>query len=133
MKKLAFLISLMISANSFAAELTNYDQVKTAISTGKSIHIIIGGTASNAVTYIGEYTPSEFMITDRIAASSTHFTLNNPRYLDKPVYEFVSYTITNDNKLTMTSQVLDVINHVPIPGTKFSATYNLGTSAKIYD
>ena len=139
MKKLALLASLLISTNSIAGELHNFNEVKTAIVTGKTIHIAINFSRCSASNKgmtqsmsIGVFTPNAIAITDHIATSLTHFTLDNPSFPGKPVYEFVRYTITGDNNVNLTDQVLDAVNYTPI-SDKVSFNCKLETGAKIFD
>lgn len=135
MKKLTLLVSFLISTNSIAGELHNFNEIKTAIVTGKTINIAVDFskcTASNkgvapSIT-IGVFTPNSIVVTDRIATSLTHFTLNN----EKPVYEFVRYTITDDNSVNVTEEVLDAVKYTPT-SDKISFNCKLETAAKIFD
>lgn len=135
MKKLALLVSFLISTNSVAGELHNFNEVKTAIVSGKTIHIAIDFSKCSASNKgiaqsmsIGVFTPTAIVVTDHIATSLTHFTLNN----GKPVYEFVRYTITDDNNVNVTNQVLDAVNYTPI-ADKSAFNCKLETGAKIFD
>jgi hypothetical protein len=139
MKKLILFTSLLISTNVFADELHNFDQIKAAVLTGKTIHIAIDFSKccpQNKVAEqmsIGIFTPNTLQVTNHtIATSLTHLTLNNPRFPDKPVYEFARYTITADNQVNLMVQVLDATNYTPLTN-KFSLNCKIDTDAKIYD
>lgn len=139
MKYLALLASLLISTNSIAIELHNFNEIKAAIITGKTIHIVIDFSKCSASNKeitpsmgIGVFTPNTIAITDHIATSLTHFTLNNPSAPGKPVYEFVRYTVTDDNNVALTGQVLDAVNYTPI-SDKFSFNCRLEAGVKIFD
>ncbi|MBA3660157.1 MAG: hypothetical protein H0W64_00335 [Gammaproteobacteria bacterium] len=118
MKKL-ILLALGCCANlGFAGELQQYSDVKQAIISGIPIHIVIDFTkcTSNkgvkidfhAKELFGSLTPNEIaVVDDHIAASFFHFTLDHPKHLDMPVYEFGKYSLTNDNILHFSHQTLD--------------------------
>ncbi|TAK73968.1 MAG: hypothetical protein EPO11_07650 [Gammaproteobacteria bacterium] len=140
MKKLIFAF-LFLATNSFALELHTYDQINAAVSTGKSIHILIHYSQCTAPSAKPEqsgsssvFTPNEMSINNDngyIAASLMHFTLNNPDFLGKPIYEFSRYTLLNNNSVSLSSQVLDAVTYSPLTN---KVTYNcqLNTGAKVY-
>jgi hypothetical protein len=139
MKKLFLLASLLLTSTSFANELHHYNDVKAAVITGKTIHIAVDLSSCIASskemaqsTSIGVFTPNAIQVNNNhIATSLTHFTLNNPNFPGKPVYEFVRYTITEDNNVNLTDQVLDAVNYAPL-SPKISFNCKIDTSAKIY-
>lgn len=139
MKKISFLALLLISTNNTAGQLHNFTEIKTAATKGKSIHIIIDflkcvtRNKAPAPVSMGVFTPNTIYITqDYVAASLMHFTLNNPGFPERPVYEFVRYTITPDNNVDVVAQTLDAVNYTPL-SNKFSFYCQIGTGAKIYD
>lgn len=139
MKKLILFASLLIATNGIADKLHHFNDIKTAAMTGKAIHITINFSkcsASNKTIPQNEnvavFTPNTIMITDRIATGFNHFTLNNPTFPGRPVYEFVRYTITDDDNVNLTSQVLDAVNYSAI-SDKYSFNCKLGNGAKVYD
>ncbi len=139
MKKLLVAPFLFFATTSFSGELHNFAEVKSAVITGKQIHIATDFTkctSSNkngAYGMVGIYAPTELQALDtRIVTSFMHFTLNNPGFLDKPVYQFVKYTISDDNNLTLSFQVLDARNYSPLSEKK-SYVCKLDDGVKIYD
>ena len=132
---------LLFSTTVSADELPDFNQVKSAVLAGKSIRIAVhfpqcSGQANLApipVQNVGTFTPNEVAIdkSGNIAASLTHFTLNNPDFLDKPVYEFVTYKILDANTVKLTIQVLDATNYQPLT-SKFYFDCELRKGAKIY-
>lgn len=139
MKNLILLASLLISTNVFCKELHNFDQVKAAIITGKTIHIVLDFSKcsfqnkSAKHLSIGIFNPNAIqIINNNIATSFMHFTLNNPSFPEKPVYEFVRYTITEDNNINLISQVLDAKTYTPMTD-KISLNCKIDNGAKIYD
>jgi hypothetical protein len=139
MKKFILLASLLITTNSFADELHNFNEIKAAIITGKTIHIAIDfskcSTSNNTTAQsmeVGVFTPSAIHVAnDHIATSLTHFTLNNPSFPEKPIYEFVRYTITGDDNVNLIVHVLDAVNYTSV-SDKVSFNCKIGSSAKIY-
>ena len=139
MKKIILFSSLLISSPSFATDLHHYDQVKNAVSSGVPIHIVIdfekcksSNTVATQAAITGMYTPEAvLMVGDQLMTSFKHFTLSNPEFAGKAVYEYVKYTIASDDSVSLTSQVLDVANYRPLADKK---TFNckLDESARIY-
>lgn len=140
MKKVMLLASLLfISSNSFSDELHNFNEIKASAMTGKPLHIavdVLKCSPSNASTEtfsIASFTPDTLQIMNgSIATSFTHFTLNNPSFLDKPVYEFVRYTMSDDNNLNLIIQVLDAVNYTSLSG-KFTLNCKIGSAARFYN
>ena len=148
MKKLLLLSALFISTNSFALQpLTTFNEIKTALITGQKLRIVFDiaqctfppstkpvDKQAAGLAGVGAYTPNEIFFdgtANLIAASLPHFTLNDPRYLNRPVYDFDRYTITPDNNITVINRVLDATNYA-ILGNSFSFTCKLGVAAVIY-
>lgn len=141
MRKYVPLVCLFLAANGFAQELHNFDQIKSAITTGKLIRIAVDFSQcspANKENFLAKYpfavfTPNEVVINNdgNIAASLMHFTLNDPNFPAKPVYQFIRYTITADNNVTLSAQVLDAVNYTPITN-KFSFNCKIDTGSKIY-
>ncbi len=139
MKKFILLSGLLLATTSFADQLHNYNDITAAITNGKSLHIVTNlsqctTTAKRATTTmsVGSFTPNEIAVTDsHIATAMTHFTLNNPFFPGKPVYEFVRYTITPDNTMAVTVDMLDAPSYAKL---KDPMTFNctLDGAAKIY-
>lgn len=137
MKKLTLLSLLILSTTSSAKELHNYAEIKSAAINGKNIHIMVDFSQCTSehpakFTNIGVFTPNAIQILNKYMATSlTHFTLNNPGFQDKPVYEFVRYTITDQNEVILTAQVLDAIDYHPLSG-KMIFHCAIDSAAKFY-
>jgi len=145
MNKALFLgaaLSLVIS-NSFAAELTNFNDIKAAVLNGKTIHMAINFTKCTTSTHqkfahfmantIGVVTPNVFQVhEDMLITSITHFTLNHPQFPQRPVQEYITFRITEENELKMTHQSLDAAHYMPISGL-MNYTCEIGSDAKVYD
>lgn len=43
-----------------------------------------------------------------------YFTLNDPYFPTKPVYEYIRYTMTSDNNLNLSYQALDATTYMPL-------------------
>lgn len=140
MKKRILLPFLFLATNSFADELHNFAEVKSAIMMGKSIHIVTDFTKCSSSkkeafqsTLIGVFTPNEIQIVNtHIVTSFMHFTLNNPSFPNVSIYEFVRYNITNDNNLNLSYQALDARNYSPL-AEKASFNCKIDDAVKIYD
>ncbi|MHB1948286.1 MAG: VirK family protein [Gammaproteobacteria bacterium] len=141
MRKLVLLSLLAITTNTFADELQTFDQVKSAVTTGKSVRIAIdfskcatdNKSFSQDKNNIGIFTPNEIIVDNngRIVTSLMHFTLNNTNFPAKPVYQFVRYTLTSDNKVNLSYQVLDATNYAILTET-VSVDCKVNMGAKIY-
>lgn len=139
MKKWVFLASLLMASNSFADELYNFHEIKTAIITGKTPHIVVDFAKCSTMSknnlqsiMVGGFTPNAIHVSDdHIATSLTHFTLNNPSFPQKPVYEFVRYTIKSDNNVNIAIQILDPVSYKSLSDT-LSVDCKLNTSVKVY-
>lgn len=141
MRKLVLLSLLFITTNALADELRNFDQVKSAVTTGKSLRIAIDfakcvmdkNAYSQDKSNIAIFTPNEIVIdnNDRIVTSLTHFTLNNSNFPAKPVYQFVRYTLTADNNVNLAYQILDAKNYSILADT-VSVDCKISSGAKIY-
>jgi hypothetical protein len=116
MEKFFVLFSLFLTANSIAAQLHNYSDIKSALLNGKKIHILVDLSKCPLTPHPADdnysvYTPNETSITpDRIAASVTHFTLLSSQG-DKPVYDFIRYNIASTNQVTLTHAILDAASY----------------------
>lgn len=139
MKRYIPSVFLLMISNCFADELHNYNETKLAVITGKTIHITIDfekcATTNKKISrsmIVGVFTPNEIQIVnDNIATSFMHFTLNNPAFPGKAVYEFVRYTITGNNDVNLTAQALDATNYKPVSDT-ISFNCKIESGARIY-
>jgi hypothetical protein len=140
MKKLALIVSLLVSTASTAAELQNYTEVKNAVIAGKRISTVFDFekcTSANKEMVrsapVGVFMPNALAVTvtGTIATSFNHFTLNNPGFPQKPVYEFIRLGINEDNSVNLDVQVLDAATYKAISG-KSAYKCQLQTGVKIY-
>ena len=130
---------LLISNFCYSQELLNFNQIKTALLSGNSIHINIDflkctgpSQKTFSTSYIGLFTPNQIMIGSdgTINTSFKFFTLDNPNFPRTPIYEYVTYSIKDNNSLQLTTEVLNAEHH---PLTEmFSFTCEIGKGAKIY-
>lgn len=139
MKKGMCLAACLLASSSFAATLGSYDAIHNNVVAGKSMRIAIDfaqctakGKALVQPMRLALYTPNEIAVfSDHIAASLTHFTINNPAFPGEPVYEFARYNITPDNTVNLSIQVLAAANYAPMT-EKSEVLCTLGTAAKVY-
>lgn len=142
MKKLTLsLLSLLaLSVNSYALELHSFNAVKSAVLSGQTLHIAVdlnrceatSLAAVNQTTWAGIYTPNIVAVVfDRIVTSVQHFTLDNPAFPDKPVYEFGKYSMTTDGNVNLTIQVLDATSYKPL-SDKITLDCKMGSGAHIF-
>lgn len=128
---------LCLSFTSFAAELQRFDEVKKIASVGQAIHIVtdfsqcnMTSINSSAPTRLGVFTPEQLQVVDTyIASSFMHFTLNNPKFPNTPVFEFVRYTLKDDNSLDLSYQTLNATTYAPL-SDKVSMNCKMGAGIK---
>lgn len=144
MKKLAGFALLCIATTGFAAELTTYEAIQTAILAGNTIRIALDfNQCSMPIPYdfanknfdfsIGVFSPNEIIVKkdDHISASLLHFTRNDRHMPGKSVYQFATYKITKENGVTLTTEVLDPVNFKTLsPGFTFQCPLHI--AAKVY-
>jgi hypothetical protein len=143
MKKWLLLALLVTSTPSFALELWNYWEVKSAAMAGKQLHFVVNLLKCTAHTSnmpltdgtaIAIYTPNEMdVMSDHMATSVTHFTLQkqpDPTQPPVPVYEFARYTLTPDDNMNIAVWILDVNHNVTPSHMTFDCKIN--DAAKVY-
>lgn len=140
MKRIVLLSLIFLNSHCIANELHNFEQIKSAAMSGKTIHISVdfkqcssAGKDSSAPTVVGIFTPDKITVTDtQIATAFTHFTLNNPKYPDQPFYEYVRYTINDGNNVYIALQTIYAPNF-SLVGKKQLFNCEVGLGAKFYD
>lgn len=140
MKKILALSLIFAASNCIANELTNFEQIKSAVTTGKTVHITINFKQCTNPTknisqpmMIGIFTPDKITVTDtHIATAFMHFTLNDPKYPDQPFYEYARYTINTNNEVNLSMQTIYAPNF-SLVGKKISFNCKIGDGAKFYD
>lgn len=145
MKKFLLLATLLsASIASYADQLHNYNDVKSAVIAGKSVRIAIdfnkctsptgAGLANPKHNFsLGVYTPNEMIIDnqDQVVASLMHFTIRSQTTTKVPVYQFARYTITQNNVVVLTEQVLDAATYKPVTD-EFTVNCPIDTAATLY-
>ena len=139
MKKLIFCASMALFGNGFCHTLSDFNAIKSAAIKGNTIHMAVDFLACDGPSQplldpvlIGVITPDLLAITqDKIATSTNHFTLNDPSFSGKPVYEFVRYTFTSDNNLEIWMQVLDAKSFSKL-SDKYTYQCKNGQGVKVY-
>jgi len=130
------LLFLALSTTVFAKQLKSFDAVKQAINSGQQLEFvtelnhcspalkkkITGSFKPNSVIIIGD---------NRIIASHKHFTLSHNEPKGMPIFEFIKYTLTPDNTLTLAKTVLDAKTLAPT-GKTTKLTCKLQEGARIY-
>lgn len=134
----ALVLSAGVTAAQAATPLVDYSAVQDALLAGQTVKIITNfaqctpgaKTAKNLAKMMmyGIFTPNEIGITDNyIATAMTHFTLNDPFYPNKPVFEFVRYTVKPDNTMQVSLNILDAANYKLLDGSmSFNCPLNDG-------
>ncbi len=140
MKKIIFLALCFIATAANAFEIKEYNFLRLFAARGVVLHIAVdfsqctvtSATSPTATSSVAMFTPSSLQIADdNIATSFKHFTLDDPAYPGKAVYEFVRYTFTADNSLALTSQTLDATNYALL-GDPVKLTCKLGSGVRVF-
>lgn len=139
MKKLILIPFLFISTHVFAHQLHHFSDLKKALAKGHLIRIAVDFAACSASEkgspsfHLGLFTPNAIQVMDsRIVTSLTHFTIGNAKFPDLPIYEFIKYTLTDNDNLNLSHQILDARNYSAL-SEKFSMDCKIGAGVKIYD
>lgn len=123
MKKFISYIALFISSSSFAAQLHNYEQIVNAVSNGKFIRLVMNyqkciiakGVRTIPNNY-AVYTPNAMAIDTEgsIGTYLLYFTMNDPSFPSKPVYQYVKFIISKDDNLQMILKDLNPNDYSPL-------------------
>lgn len=136
LKALSLIPALLLGSNVFSAELHNFAEVKAAAAVGKPVHIVIDLMKCASPTPVQtemllSLTPTGMVIRgNEIVTSLTHFTLNNPVSPNKGVYEFVRYTISNDN-VNLKTDLLDAVTYTKLR-EQHSFDCKIGSGVRFY-
>lgn len=116
-KLISLCIFSLITLELFAAkQLNNFAEVQDAVLSGSSINLVteLGLCKTNSHVLDKDSFVSvkldKIKLTQnkKLTASSLHYTLNNPRYKNKPVYEHMVYKVFADGYAVLTySPILD--------------------------
>src|SRR5262249_12990074 len=80
------------------------------------------------------YTPNPMTITNegKITSYLLYFTMSDPHYPEKAVYQYVKYSISSNNYLHLTFNVLNAADYTPL-GTNGSMDCKIDVAAKVFD
>lgn len=140
MKKIVFLGSLLLCMNAHAEQIHSYNDVVRAIENGKLIRIFVDYAKCNTIgqqiliPFGGAYTPNEIGINyaaGHVAAALTHFTTNNPKFPNKPINEFLRYTIQSNGDVNLDMTPFSATDYSQLD-EKFSVVCKLDQSVKIF-
>jgi len=143
-KKILIFLFIIAATTSFAQEIEidHFVDITHVLHYGYTISILTDFSqcttpnknmkSTDIPTIIGKFEPNETQIKDdSIASSMLHFTMNNPKYLNQPIYEFVRYSIQNDDSVTVTYQDLNPTNFAALDSIT-TLNCKLGTAAKVF-
>lgn len=140
MKKLLCFTTLFLASTGFANQLHNFDQIKSAVTDGKLIRIYVDYTkcssSSKQLTVPNNaaiYTPNAMAIGNdgSIGAYVLYFTMKDPRYPAKAVYQYGRYVISSDNSLALTFTVLNAADYSSLEGNT-SINCKIDDGAKVF-
>lgn len=133
--------ALLVAAGVSAHQLHSYADVQKVLEKGSRIHFVLDfskceASAKNISTlnYSGYIVPNEMVMNNDagyLATSILHFTLNEPRFPDRPVYVFSRYTLAKDGKMTLNYQTMDAQTFVPL-AEKHSFVCQLDEGLRVY-
>lgn len=141
MKKFTLLASLFLATPIFANQLHNYTAIKTAVSNGKLLRIVIDYTkcdASNLMhmtvgNHDAIFTPNEMTITNEggVGGMILYFTMKDPQYPAKAIYQYIRYAITPENTLKLYATALDAVNYAEL-GDEGNMSCQIDTAYKVF-
>lgn len=140
MKNFICLTALFLASTSFAEELHNFEQIKSAVFEGKLIRILVDYdkcAASSTQKKVGNnyavFTPNAMAIDNdgNIGTYVLYFTLKDPRYPSKAVYQHGNYVISKDNSITITFTTLNAADYTQL-GTADIINCKIDDSAKVF-
>ena len=139
MKKLLALAGMLLATNGFAGQLTDYNQIKSAVMNGESIRIATDfnkciGKGNESPKYsLGVFSPESIYVyaDGTIKTALKNFTLNDRNVPGKPVYQYVVYTINPDNTVRVSMYVMDAANYTMITKNEGNMC-DLADGAKVY-
>lgn len=138
MKKSLLLLGILLSTNLYAAKVSTYQEVVSAVENGDMIRININfdlckPTGPKVLHGIGSYTPNEVLIdmAGDVVATLTHFTNHSSQNPTQPVYEFVRYIIREDNTVNISVNVFDAKTYMGV-AEPLSYKCTLNEGATIY-
>jgi hypothetical protein len=142
MKKIILASSIILaSANISAKQLNHYNDIKSAVTSGEKIQIVIDYSKCTLPNgdrvpfkYTSVFTPNEIAINEDknyLTTSIFHFTLSHPAFPAQPVYEFSKYIIGSDDTLRFSVQPVDARSYAALKDM-VSFDCKLGVSATAY-
>lgn len=146
MKKLLCLTatSLLLTSAWSAEQLQSFDQIRLAVSTGKLIRILtnyekcttLSATTMQAkavANHFAVFTPNALAIdvNGDIGSYLLYFTLKDPMYPNRAVYQHGSYRISKDNTLSVTFASLNAADYTPL-GNAVTINCKLNEGFKVF-
>lgn len=140
MKKLVYLLALLATTLANSETLHNYEQVKAAVFEGKYLRLVINYqkcTQTKGQMKVGNnyavFSPNALAVTTEgsFASYLLYFTLFDPNYLSKPVYQYFRYFINKDNTLQINMSDLSAVDYSPL-GFEGSMSCKLDDAVTIF-
>ena len=136
MFKILCVIPIFYSLSCHAQELLNFQELKQALNKGKNVRLVatidkcIGQSSEPSITISTNLT-SVMISSNRISASESHFTRNNPQHKNKSIFEFTTYAFNKSNKLVLSTQNLDPTSYLPLDSVR-TFVCDIGLAAKLF-
>lgn len=140
MKKFICFITIFLTSSSFAEQLHNFEQIKSAVSTGKLIRILVDYEKCATLAMqkmIGNhyaiFSPNAMAIDNdgNIGSYIFYFTLKDPHYPAKAVYQHGNYVFSKDNSLALTFTTLNAADYTQL-GTSVTINCKIEDSVKVF-
>lgn len=113
-RKLFILALVMTSSSLSASQLNDYGAIAFAIAEGSGLRVVFDMSHCQTdypmkIEAVGSITVKDAMVIKNkyITFSNLHFTLNEPRFKGKAVYESSKFILNTDNQMSLDISVLD--------------------------
>jgi hypothetical protein len=136
MKKI-LLLALTLLSNAQAEELRSFAGINEAISGGEQLTFVIHleqcQSAHRLPQITGLVKPNVILVVANNSVKASHrtFTLNNPNFLDVPVFEYNKYTIGTDGKVSIKVTTMKATTYEKLASHEVQCT--LGVGFKVFE
>lgn len=135
MKNIVLLALLLFCFASKANELPNFKEIQHAITEGKKITFLINLGKCSSEKPLGDITisttPNAFMMigNERITTSKRHFTLDNPRAPNIPLFQYAKYTINSDGTVVIKLTLMKAFHYTKLNQSQIQCSLSEGFKA----
>lgn len=129
---------LIYSSFGIAEQLHDFNQVKSAVAEGKLIRILVDYTkCSSAKEFVANnaaiFTPNAMAMSvdGTIGSYILYFTMKDPRYPGKGVFQYGRYILSNENTVKLIFRTLNAADYTPLDKEE-SMTCKIDDGAQIF-